>query len=57
MLGVLRASDGAAPAPGLDRLPELLEQARAAGLKAESVVTGAVRPVPPGVDRSATARV
>jgi signal transduction histidine kinase len=55
VLGTLRAPGDAprSPAPGLDRLPELLEQAAAAGLSAEVGVEGARRPLPPGVDLAA----
>ncbi|MEU6225649.1 sensor histidine kinase [Streptomyces sp. NPDC047042] len=40
-----------APAPGLDRLPELVEQAAGAGLSVE--VRGAVPKLPPGADLAA----
>ncbi len=53
MLGVLRAPDTDAPAPGLARLPELLEPARAAGLQVDCTVTGDVGDLPPGVDLAA----
>ena len=55
MLGVLRSSDDGerGPAPGLDRLPELLDAARRAGLQAELTISGARRPLPPGVDLAA----
>jgi signal transduction histidine kinase len=55
MLGVLRGPGSAddSPAPGLARLPELLEQARAAGLTAELTVRGQQRPLPPGVELAA----
>jgi signal transduction histidine kinase len=55
VLGTLRAPGEAprSPAPGLDRLPELLEQARAAGLDAEVGVEGARVPLPPGADLAA----
>ncbi|WP_329792638.1 sensor histidine kinase [Lentzea sp. DG1S-22] len=55
LLGVLRAdaeSDLKA-APGLDDLPELLENARATGLNVSHGVYGAPRDVPPGVALSA----
>ncbi|MET9606747.1 sensor histidine kinase [Streptomyces sp. NPDC006512] len=42
-----------APAPGLDRLPELLEQAAAAGLTVRSETRGRARPLPPGADLAA----
>jgi signal transduction histidine kinase len=52
MLDVLRGPDGGetSPAPGLPRLPELLEPPRAAGLQATLTVTGEVRPLPPGLE-------
>jgi signal transduction histidine kinase len=56
LLGVLRA-DGErlplAPQPGLDQLPRLVEQARAAGLDVRLSVDGAVAPLSPGVDLAA----
>ena len=54
MLGVLRSTDGEAgdPQPGLEAVPELVEQVRAAGLPVELRVTGA-GDVPPGVALSA----
>ncbi|HEY6278982.1 MAG TPA: histidine kinase [Streptosporangiaceae bacterium] len=54
VLGVLRSDrPGTAPAPGLDDLPGLLESARAGGVTVTSEVTGALRPLPEGVDLSA----
>lgn len=59
ILGVLRAEDvdgGGAdvvPQPMLDRLDELLENVRAAGMEVEVTVTGAPRELPPGVELSA----
>jgi signal transduction histidine kinase len=55
VLSTLRAPGDAprAPAPGLDRLPELLEQAAAAGLRAELTVEGERTPLPPGADLAA----
>ncbi len=60
MLGVLgpveiTASAGEAPEPmpGLDRLGELLESVRAAGLTVELSVTGERRPLDPGVELAA----
>jgi signal transduction histidine kinase len=55
VLSTLRAPGEAprSPAPGLDRLPELIEQAAAAGLTAEVTVEGARVPLPPGVDLAA----
>jgi signal transduction histidine kinase len=52
MLDVLRGPDGAetSPAPGLSRLPELLDPPRAAGLRATLTITGEVRPLPPGLE-------
>ncbi|WOX25931.1 sensor histidine kinase [Streptomyces solicathayae] len=41
------------PAPGLDRLPELVEQAAAAGLTVEVDRHGAAAPVPPNTDLAA----
>ncbi|MFD9078519.1 sensor histidine kinase [Streptomyces erythrochromogenes] len=41
------------PAPGLDRLPELVEQAAAAGLRVEVTAEGEALPLPPGVDLAA----
>ena len=55
MLGVLRsAEDGErGPAPGLDRVPELLDAARRAGLGAELTIHGARRTLPPGIELAA----
>jgi signal transduction histidine kinase len=55
MLGLLRGPDGegTSPAPGLARLPELLEAPRSAGLQATLMVTGEARPVPPGLELAA----
>ncbi|MFE6906498.1 sensor histidine kinase [Streptomyces erythrochromogenes] len=41
------------PAPGLDRLPELVEQAAAAGLRVEVTAEGEAPVLPPGVDLAA----
>jgi signal transduction histidine kinase len=52
MLTTLRTDDAAAPrspAPGLDRLPELVELTRAAGLNVEMEVAGKVPPLPAAV--------
>ena len=52
MLGVLRKSDENAPLqpqPGLDQLPDLIEQAQAAGLSVGLAVVGDPVPVPPGL--------
>ncbi|WP_416237090.1 sensor histidine kinase [Streptomyces sp. RB17] len=53
VLDTLRAPGAAprAPAPGLDRLPELVEQAAAAGLTVE--IEGEPPPLPPGADLAA----
>jgi signal transduction histidine kinase len=56
MLTTLRRDDDVAPrspAPGLDRLPELVEFIRAAGLSAEVEVTGTARPLPAAVQLAA----
>jgi signal transduction histidine kinase len=56
MLGVLRKSDDDAPLrpqPGLAQLPDLVAQARAAGLPAQLVVDGAPIAVPAGLDIAA----
>jgi signal transduction histidine kinase len=56
LLEVLKAQDpgnGRAPQPGLAHLDELLDAMRASGLPVESMVEGAPRPLPPGVDLSA----
>jgi signal transduction histidine kinase len=56
LLGVLRDSDGArstTPAPGLDDLPALIEEVRAAGVPAALHVDGARVPMHAGVELSA----
>ncbi len=55
VLDTLRAPGEAprTPAPGLDRLPELVEQAAAAGLTVEVTSEGTARALPPGVDLAA----
>ncbi|GAA0583384.1 sensor histidine kinase [Streptomyces crystallinus] len=55
VLDTLRAPGDAprSPAPGLDRLPELVEQAATAGLTVETTTTGEPRPLPPGADLAA----
>ncbi|QKW33496.1 sensor histidine kinase [Actinomadura sp. NAK00032] len=56
-VGLLRQSGDAAapaePAPGLSRLPTLLESFRRAGLEVSVEQEGASRPLPPGVDLTA----
>ncbi|MEW1718269.1 sensor histidine kinase [Streptomyces sp. NPDC093109] len=56
-VGLLRQSGDAAtpaePAPGLSRLPTLLESFRRAGLEVSVHQEGAARPLPPGVDLTA----
>ncbi|MFF1374626.1 sensor histidine kinase [Streptomyces sp. NPDC058308] len=56
-VGLLRQSGDAAapaePAPGLSRLPALLESFRRAGLEVSVRQEGAARPLPPGVDLTA----
>ncbi len=53
MLGILGSEGPAAPQPGLDRLGDLIEQVRAAGLAVELSVHGARRPLDPGLELSA----
>lgn len=55
LLGVLRDDrpTGTEPQPGIDRLPELVERVRTAGLPVELHVTGPPRPVDDGLDVSA----
>ncbi|MFC8069618.1 sensor histidine kinase [Streptomyces sp. NPDC057293] len=53
MLGLLRAdgvqgADGA-PAPGLDQLDEMVTRVRAGGVRVALRITGAPRPLPPGM--------
>ncbi|MGW1239416.1 sensor histidine kinase [Streptomyces bobili] len=56
-VGLLRQSGDTAapaePAPGLSRLPTLLESFRRAGLEVSVHQEGTVRPLPPGVDLTA----
>ncbi|WP_128375199.1 sensor histidine kinase [Streptomyces cavernae] len=56
-VGLLRQSGDAAapaePAPGLSRLPTLLESFRRAGLEVSVHHEGTARPLPPGVDLTA----
>ncbi|HEY2957721.1 MAG TPA: sensor histidine kinase [Actinomycetota bacterium] len=55
LLAVLRTDGDAerAPQPGLDRLDELLDGARAAGTELRLVLRGKVVPLPPGADLAA----
>jgi signal transduction histidine kinase len=56
MLTTLRRDDDAAPrspAPGLDRLPELIELTRAAGLSVEVEIAGTAPPLPAAVHLAA----
>ncbi|MGX2998628.1 histidine kinase [Streptomyces sp. JNUCC 64] len=55
VLDTLRTPGAAprAPAPGLDRLPELADQAAAAGLTVRITTGGTLRPLPPGRDLAA----
>src|SRR6266545_5277632 len=57
LLAVLRADVGGdaerAPQPGLDRLDELLDSARAAGTRCRLTLRGQAVPLPPGVDLAA----
>jgi signal transduction histidine kinase len=55
LLGVVR-DDGStqyAPQPGLEWLPELVEQVRSAGLPTQLEIAGSPRPLPVGIDLSA----
>jgi signal transduction histidine kinase len=56
LLGVLRSSDAGGeyvPQPGVEQLPELLEQVRSAGLPVAFAVEGDPRPLPRGVELTA----
>ncbi len=55
LLGILRPDDAAdlAPQPDLDRLDELLETMRHAGLRVEALIEGDRRALPPGVELTA----
>jgi signal transduction histidine kinase len=53
LLGVLRTADTAeeyVPQPGVEELPDLLEQVRTAGLPVEFITSGEVRELPRGVE-------
>ncbi len=55
VLATLRTPGDAprSPAPGLDRLPELVEQARSAGLAVDVTTEGTPAPLAPGTDLAA----
>jgi signal transduction histidine kinase len=54
LTGVLREDEASYdPQPGLERVPDLIEEARATGLDVELVEEGERRRVPPGVDLAA----
>jgi signal transduction histidine kinase len=56
LVGVLRRGEGEgerSPAPGLSRLPELVERARDAGVDVSVEIDGDSRPLPDGADLSA----
>jgi signal transduction histidine kinase len=61
LVGILRADAGSSPEgeagtdpqPSLQRLPELAERVRSAGLAVDVRTEGEARPLPPGVDLSA----
>jgi signal transduction histidine kinase len=53
LLGAVRADGGKVPQPGLERLPALLDQVRAAGLDVDLATEGDARQLPLGVDLSA----
>ena len=53
MLGILGSGPVADPQPGLDRLGDLIEQVRSAGLAVELSVRGERRPLDPGLELSA----
>jgi signal transduction histidine kinase len=52
-LGVLRNAEEESPVNGLDRLPDLVERARSAGLPATVTVNGEQRALPAEVERTA----
>jgi signal transduction histidine kinase len=55
LLGIVREerSTQYAPQPSLERLPELVEQVRSAGLPTRLEIAGSPRPLPAGIDLSA----
>ena len=53
LLGAVRSDDGKVPQPGLERLPALIEQVRAAGLAVDLTTEGQERQLPLGIDLSA----
>jgi signal transduction histidine kinase len=53
MLGILGENEGQEPMPGLDRLGDLLEQVRTAGLAVELSIEGERRALDPGLELSA----
>ena len=53
MLGMLGSDSGQEPLPGLDRLDDLIEQVRTAGLSVELSLRGTPRPLDPGLELSA----
>jgi signal transduction histidine kinase len=53
MLGILGSETSSEPMPGLDRLGDLIEQVRAAGLAVELSVRGTPRVLDPGLELSA----
>ncbi|HET9416600.1 MAG TPA: histidine kinase [Candidatus Limnocylindria bacterium] len=53
MLGILGETESQEPMPGLDRLGDLLEQVRSAGLAVELAIEGDRRPLDPGLELSA----
>ena len=56
MLGILGDQEASDPTPGLDRVDELLEQLRSAGLEVELVVEGEPRVLDPGLAVDALVR-
>ncbi len=53
LVGLLREEQGSAAPPSLDRVPELLEEVRVAGLPVRLEVSGEPAELPPAVDVSA----